>query len=167
MQIAQFILLLAIILIGSSVILSGLRGAVWVPAVAKDMDAALNELKIKQGTHVYEFGCGDGRFLRRAAASGAHATGYEINIFLWFVAWAFAGGKRIDVKLGDAWKQPFNDADVTFAFIMPKFMDRLGEKLTTEMKQGSIIVTYAFPIPNKKHYLFKNNCYFYRVTLGR
>ncbi len=159
----QFFILLLIIVVGTGFIISGLKGAIWVPAFSKDTDAAIKQLKLKPGTKVYEFGCGDGRFLRKVAAKGAFATGYEINPFVWTIAWLLSRRKNVKVKLGNAWDTSFGPADVVFAFLMPKFMEQLGTKLNKELKPGSIVLTYAYPIPNMEHYLLKNNCYFYRI----
>lgn len=156
-------LLLIMILAGSSIIFSGIKGAVWVPAFSKDTNEIIKELNIKQGSHVYEFGCGDGRFLRKAANLGAHSVGYEINPFLGLLARLLSIGKDVKIEFGDAWAKSFSKADITFVFLMPKFMERLGEKLSSEMKQGSVIATYAFPIPNMNHFKFTNNCYFYKI----
>jgi SAM-dependent methyltransferase len=163
---ASFLLcaIVIVVVVGASFIFSHFRGAVWVPAFSKDTDALLKQLNLERGTHVFEFGCGDGRFLRKAAAYGAEATGYEINPFIWKTARVLCWRKNITIKLGNAWNKPFGHADVVFAFIMPRFMEQLGAKLTKELKPGATIVTYTFPIPNMEHYLFKNNCYFYKIA---
>lgn len=157
------IALLLLLATSLSFSVSGLRGAIWVPAFSANTTSALEVLSIQPGTKVYEFGCGDARFLRKAARYKADCTGIEINPFLWFIARVLSVGKGLHIKLGDGWKASFAEADVTFAFIMPQFMERLGAKLTREMKPGTTIITYAYPIPDMKHFRHEHNCYFYTV----
>ena len=144
--------------------ISGLSGAIWVPAFSNDTTKILESLQIKQGTTLYEFGCGDGRFLRKAALYDIDVIGYEINPFICKIAQVLSRqNKNVDVRLGNAWNQSFADADITFAFLMPKFMQRLGTKLKSEMKPGAIVISYMFPIPNLKLSHHVNNCYFYNI----
>ena len=53
--------------------------AVWVPAFSKDVTLIGRKLQIKRGTKVYEFGSGDGRFLRLVARRGAIAGPFKMH----------------------------------------------------------------------------------------
>lgn len=151
-----------ILLLALGFALGGLLGAVWVPVRKADIYSIIEALELSPGVTVIEFGCGDGRFLRLAASKGATAIGYEVNPFLWLLAWVLCStNSRITVRLGNAWNKPFGSADVVFAFLVPKFMERLGAKLKSELKSGTKVATYIFPIPGAKHKRHANNCYFY------
>ena len=73
-----------------------------MPARAYDIEALLDDAKIKPGSVYIELGCGDGRLVRGAAKRGAKAIGYELNPMLWAYAWVRSiGNKNVQVRLGD------------------------------------------------------------------
>ena len=73
---------IVLVLIALPFLIGGLLGAVWVPAFSDDTTAILKHLELKPDTILYEFGCGDGRFLRKAAKYKVKAVGYEVNPYL-------------------------------------------------------------------------------------
>lgn len=148
--------------------IGGFMGAVWVPISKKDLSALIRNLKLNSKSHVIEFGSGDGRFLKSVEKQGAHVIGFEINPLLWLYASVVCIHKRrIKNRLGSAWDNSFKKADVVFAFLMPKFMHRLEKKLSLELEAGTIVVTYHFPLPNRRHYLHENNSYYYKWPARR
>lgn len=163
MNIILILVVLTVFAVAVTILISGFSGAVWVPAFTKDTSAMLKILKLKPGMQVYEFGCGDGRFLRKVAKYNVKATGFEINPFICKLAQILCRQKNIKVIRGNAWNKSFASADMVFAFLMPKFMEKLGTKLKSELRPETIVVTYIFPIPNMKHYKHAHNCYFYKV----
>ncbi len=137
------------ILIGFAV--TSVSGAPWVPARAHDIEALLDDAHIKSGDLYIELGCGDGRLVRAAARRGARAIGYELNPLLWLYAWLGSlGQKNVHIRLGNFWKQDISKADTVMAFLVPRTMPRLGTKASQEMKKGSCLISYIFPIENKK-----------------
>ena len=72
-----FFAVLLVLLLGFTI--SSISGATWVPARAYDIEALLDDAKIKPGSVYIELGCGDGRLVRGAAKRGARAIGYELN----------------------------------------------------------------------------------------
>ena len=155
---------MALVLIALPFLVGGLLGAVWVPAFSDDTTAILKHLELKPDTILYEFGCGDGRFLRKASKYKVKAVGYEVNPYLVKLAQVRTiFNNDIQIRQANAWNKSFSDADVVYAFLMPKFMEKLGTKLQNELKPGAVIVSYVFPIPNLEHYRQANNSYFYRI----
>ncbi len=158
--------LIIFLVISICFVVGGFLGAIWVPAKNKDLSSLVRRLKLGPEDRVIEFGSGDGRFLKLVAAQGATVTGYEINPLLWlFASLRCINNRRVKNKLGSAWGKSFETADVVFAFLMPKFMGRLENKLDRELKPSTIVITYIFPLPNKDHFLFKNSCYYYKWPL--
>lgn len=160
---ALLILLLLVCLIGVGFIVSGFSGAVWVPTRTRDLSVLTKNLVLDKTSYVMEFGCGDGRFLLAAAKRGATVVGYEINPLFWLIAvLRLARYRRGAAKLTNAWDESFQKATVVFAFLMPRFMTRLEAKFERELRPGTIVITYIFPLPGRKPYLVTNNCYFYK-----
>lgn len=164
MSINFLVILLSLALMGACFAIAGFSGAVWVPTFSKDLALIHKRLDLKDGTNVYEFGCGDARFLRMASHRGAVAVGYEINPIMAVIAKILSYRKNVSVKVGDAWSKSFSSADVVFVFIMPEYMERFGEKMKSELKPGTVLVTYAYAIPQMEHYLHEGNAYFYKMS---
>src|SRR5690554_2066251 len=63
-----------------------LRGAPHVPSDVRSVQRMIELAEIQPGEKVADLGCGDGRILRAAMQKGAHATGYELSVFLYLLA---------------------------------------------------------------------------------
>lgn len=106
--------------------------------------------EIKNGTKVIDLGSGAGRLLFLAAESGAQAVGYELNPFL--VLWTrmiilLTGQKnKIRVFYKSIYDADITDAEVILMFLFPPHMKKMIEKLK-EAKPGTIILSYAFALP--------------------
>lgn len=141
--------LFLVIVIGYAI--SGFTGAPWVPTRVFDIEQLLKDTQLKKGDVFIELGCGDGRLLVRAAKLGAQAVGYEINPALWLIAWVrTARYAQIKVRFGSFWPVPISSASVVMVFLMPKFMGRLESKANRELRGGSRLVSYIFPLPKTK-----------------
>jgi len=155
-----FLILILLLLLGFTI--SSISGAPWVPARSYDLEALLDDSKIKKGELYIELGCGDGRLVRAAAKRGAIAIGYELNPVLWFVAWVCSiGHANTHIRLGNFWTKDLSQADVVMAFLVPRTMPRLGKKADKEMKKGSRLISYIFPIAHKKHARKHRSWYIY------
>ena len=106
-----------------------------------------------------DLGSGDGRLLVELAAAGAdRVDGYEINPALvawsrWKLAQAGLGsgggtaGCQIAVHHTSMFSADLSSYSVLVCFQYPSIMERLEEKLRTELKAGAVVVsnTFAFP----------------------
>ena len=127
-------------------------GAPFLPTRPSRIKAGLDLLDLRPGQIMVELGSGDGRMLREAARRGIHAIGYELNPILiwycWLVGWRYHG--RITLRRRNYWKEPLPVCDGIYTFLLVPYMTRLDAKIVSE-KHGSLkLVSFAFPIPNKK-----------------
>lgn len=144
-------LLLVFFVVALIFMVTSISGAPWVPARAFDIEKLLDDVKLQPGEVFYELGCGDGRLVKAAAQRGATAVGYELNPFLWAIAWLRCmGTKGADVRLGDLWRVDLGEADVVMAFLVPRTMPRLDRKAAAELKSSARLVSYIFPVVGKK-----------------
>lgn len=103
---------------------------------------------------VYDLGSGDGRMLLESAKKGAQTRGWEINPFL--VAWTRIAAKRygisknVTVYYQTYQKANLKDATVIFLYNMPAFLPALEKKFHTELKPGTKIFSYKFPLDTIK-----------------
>jgi len=78
----------------------------------------------------------------------ADVTGIELAPFPWFIAWLRGRLKRSQVRflLGNYNKIDFSQFDIVFAYLSPAAMDSLWEKANFEMRPGTLLISYEFPI---------------------
>ena len=126
------------------------RAAPWVPMHAKDVPRVMALARLSEGEVFFDLGAGDGRTIIAAAQAGAKAKGYEISLLPFFIAWGkilFSGQiKNSKMIFRDFWHVDLSRADIIFVFLMPKIRERLKEKIEREMKPGSRIITYVWPM---------------------
>jgi SAM-dependent methyltransferase len=144
------IILGLIVLIGFAI--AGPLGAPWVPAFKRDLDHILDDSGLEAGQLYIELGAGDGRLVAAAAKRGARAIGYEINPVMCLVAAVrnLRYYPKAKIRLANFWQVDLSEADVVLVFLMPKFMPRLEQKLTKELKPGSVLVSYIFVLPSRR-----------------
>lgn len=144
--------------------------APWVPTRKADVKRFLQLASIKAGDKMYDLGCGDGRLTAAASKAGANAVGLEISLFPYFIAKVrgfFLKGKYA-IKFKDFWKMDLSDADIVYFFLMPKIYPKLKQKLEKDLKKGTKVIAYVWPIDGwtpleiSKHDK-KSNIYLYQV----
>lgn len=127
-----------------------LRGAPWLPTEKDAVERFLDIAEIKEGYIFYDLGCGDGRMVFAAAKRGAKAKGLEVALFPFLIASVsklFQKEKgNIKIVYRDLFSVNLSDADLVYFFLMPKVYLKLKEKLKKEMKKGSCVVTFVWPI---------------------
>lgn len=163
MNVYLLILLLVIAVVFIAFLIAGIRGAVWVPVRSADLRRIIKHLQLSERSIVYEFGSGDGRFLRLVNRSGARAVGYDINPVMVGIARLLSYRSTVTLKVADAWSRSFTPATIVFVFLMPEHMERLSKKMKHELRPGTILVSYMFPVPHMDPYLHDANAYFYKI----
>ncbi len=125
-------------------------GAPWMPTSGKDIKEAVKMSGIKEGQKVYDLGCGDGRLLFEAAKKGAIVEGFEVSL----IPYIFSSIKRlfqkekenIKISYRNFWKADLSDADVVYFFLMPATYSRIKKKMEKELKKGTKVVVYVWPV---------------------
>lgn len=144
-----FIVLLLIILPFAVVLLFG---APYLPTQKKQAQYALDLLNLKKGELFVDLGCGDGVMLVHAAKRGLISYGYELNPFVWAVAYVrtFRYRKTTKVYFKNYWNISLpKETKGVYVFLLEKYMPRLDEKLQKELALGARLVSYTFTIPGK------------------
>jgi len=126
------------------------KGSPYAPTKRGQIIRMLEIAGVNPGELMLDLGSGTGSALIAAAAQGARATGIEINpFFVWYSRWRIRRrglSHLASVARGDLFEYPTGDADVIFLFLVPDALRRLYPKLRSELKPGSRIVSYLFPI---------------------
>lgn len=141
-----------------------LFGAPYLPTLSTQTKAALELADLKPGDHLLELGCGDGRVMIAAAEQGIRVTGYELNPLLAFISWSRTRRYKGQVKVvcGNFWVKKLPPAEAVFVFLLPKYMEKLNNKIIHEYNGKKIkLVSFAFTIPGKKSTAEKRGVHLY------
>ena len=163
------ILIILFLVILFSAVYAGWRGAPWVPTKKKDVERFLKLADIKPGQKVYDIGCGDGRIICAASNAGAKGVGYEIFLAPYFFAKIKSlFYKNCKIKFKDFWRADLSDADIIYIFLIPQQYKKLEKKLRNELKKGTKVIAYVWPIEEwqpKEMDVLKNylNLYLYEI----
>lgn len=159
-----FIILIFISIFGGYFAYSGLVGAVWVPTRRRDIQAMLFRPELPAGGTFLELGSGTGSVILTASSRYQTCVGVEINPTLTLISRLRTARKRnVTIHHSNLWQASLRDADVVYFFLMPRFMPRLEEKILSEVKTGSYVISYTFPLPNLTPKLHAHNCYVYQI----
>lgn len=125
-------------------IVSGAQLVTTPPAAIKQLVTL-----VPKGVFV-ELGSGLGA-VSRAVGRRPHTSAIGIDISpLWvFVARVLGRRSRATFRVGNIYTTNLQDADSVYCYLLPEMLTRLESKFEQEMKVGSRVITYAFPLPNR------------------
>lgn len=143
--------LIIIMVLAGSAAWAGYRAAPYVPTRQHDVERMLRLAELKAGELVYDLGAGDGRFVLTAARRyKAKAIGFEISLLPYLVGLIrirrSKQGALASMRFQDFFHHDLSAADVIVCFLTPGAMAKLGPKLKRELKPGTRVVSFAFPI---------------------
>lgn len=130
---------------------AGVSFAPWVPTRISDIDRIFELAQLQDGESFCELGCGTGRVMFTAADRyNVSTSGYEIAAPLWGYAkirQLLNKKKNAKVFYKSLYKADLSNADVVYFFGMPKkIQKKLVKKLEKELKPGTRVISYVFPI---------------------
>ena len=127
--------------------------APFFPSPKKIMRKAMQEMQLKKDEVFYDLGGGTGTSIIVADKEfGARAVGSEINLLPYITAnlKIFFLRSRAKMKFENLFTQNISDADVVFCFLTERTMEKLEPKFKKELKTGTRIACYTFPLPTMK-----------------
>jgi len=146
-----FIILLPITLWSVSTVVGLVRakGVPYVPLSKFQLGLIQKSIKLKENDSVVDLGCGDGRVLRLFEKQGVkRLAGYEINFWAYLKSQIIAFLVKSKAKI---FYKNFNQVslekyDVVFCYLLERCMSRLRKKFDQELKPGTTVISFAFPI---------------------
>ena len=116
-------------------------------------DEIIKNLKLKNGDVFYDLGCGNGNLLIKAVHSNQNikAVGIELAFLPYLISrWNTRNYKNIEIKRENIFKTDLSNADVIFAYLFPKAMDKLLPVFEAKCKSGSRLVSCDYEAQNYK-----------------
>lgn len=123
----------------------------WWRTNSKIARSIIKTAAISKNDFIYDLGCGDGVLLMTAGKLvGAKGVGVEIDpsrVLIARIRIIMSGLRSlIKIKRGDLFKEDLSRASVVVVYLVPKTLKRLEEKFYKELRAGTKIVSYVYPI---------------------
>ncbi|KKR29787.1 MAG: hypothetical protein UT63_C0116G0003 [Candidatus Gottesmanbacteria bacterium GW2011_GWC2_39_8] len=134
--------------------ITGISAAPFVPTAKKDLERIINFSRIPKGGKLtlIELGCGTGRVLFEFARkfNNLNLIGIEMHPFLYFFTKIKAASlhlkSKVNIKFSNFYKSDLNSADIVYLYLLPRVMPKVRQKLEKDLKSGTKVISYAFPI---------------------
>lgn len=129
--------------------------APFVPIPQKVVSPIVDALRIRDGSVVYDLGCGDARVLAESYTRHPRAQykGLEVATLPLILSWlklkSIKKPHTISVRRKDFFKENLSDATHIFVYLFPHVMDNLLPKFQKECKPGTRIVSCDFQFKDK------------------
>lgn len=128
-------------------------GAPFICMPKPVLDPIVKALDLKDGSVLYDLGCGDGRVLEACALAHPHSKFKGIDkakVAIWNAKWRLRKRKEIKLLHKNFFKCDLSDATHVFTYLFPDLMNSLLPKLEKELKPGTRLVTCDFTFKDKK-----------------
>jgi SAM-dependent methyltransferase len=162
----MLLLTLAVSVFGLFNLVALFVGAPFVPTPMKKVHTMVHLARLEQTDIVMDVGSGDGRLVLLAAPLCARAIGIELNPLLVWISKIRAkkkGSSNATMTRSNFWNTDLSDLTVLFVYCLDTHMDALKEKIVSEMKPGSRIVSHGFTFPQWTPTEVKGNIYLYQL----
>ena len=120
----------------------------FVPSGKKRLETMFKLAKLKKTDRFVDLGCGDGRFVFKAAPEVEEAIGYDLSIPLVVFGRikAFLTRSKAKIRFGNIWQQDVSDSTVIFCYLLPNAMVHFHKSVWPTLKPGTRVISHAFPI---------------------
>ena len=137
------------LLFAAAFLISVVGGAPFVGSPKRLFPQFIKLANLKPDQTFLEMGSGIGDLLLAVRKTGATIRGVEISAPLyWISKWRL--GRKTAIKLGSVYDTNISDIDVVYCYLLPPMMKRLEKKFEQELRPGSKVISFAFPLPNKQ-----------------
>lgn len=107
----------------------------------------VRSLKLKEGSVLYDLGCGDARVLLTAARMHPNIQAIGIEKALWpflLAKWKTKKYKNISIHRGDIFTADISSATHIFIYLYPHVLTKLFPKIQAECKPKTLIASCDF-----------------------
>lgn len=138
-----------------------LFGAPYFPSKRANLVRVAKRLNMQPGQRLVDFGSGDGIVLKHLEQFGLKMVGIELNpLLVLFSRIRLRRNKHTKVIWKNMWEYHIPaDTDYVYTFLHTRFMKRFDKKLQRELRRPTIVISFAFEIPEREP-LFEESGYF-------
>ena len=143
-----------------------LKGGPNVSSKPEDIKLISELSFLKNNMHAIEIGSGNGHISIALAKKGVNVTGIDINPFAVFCAKINAFVNRAEnckFYVANMWTYDYSGFDAAIVYCIDHAMVDLKQKLLTEMKPGSYLISNYFKFPGLKEDFRNKNIYVYKI----
>lgn len=116
------------------------------------VDTLISLIPSDPGIRVMDLGCGTGGLLcaLKHNKPSLDVSGIEAAPMPWLLAWLRCRFGQAGVKLhfGSFWDHDLSEYDVVYAYLSPAPMRRLWQKISAEMRDGTLFISNTFEVPD-------------------
>jgi hypothetical protein len=142
-----------ILIFGYSFVLSFITKIPYLPSKTNTIKKIANSIEIKPNSTVFDLGCGDMKFLIHLEKF-YNFTGIGLEISP--IPYLFA---KVNLKLNNSnnkiyykniFQQDLSSANYIFTYLTPPILHKLSQKIISECKPNTLVISNSFSIPNLK-----------------
>lgn len=137
----------------------------FVPTPTEKVEKMISWAGVQPGQKSVDLGAGDGRVVIAMAKAGAEAYGFE------FLE-KYARRAKVNIKKAglegkafvyckDFWEEDLSSYNIVTFYAMAEMMERLSDKLTKELRSGTVVISNGFRIPGWTALKEEDFMYFY------
>lgn len=155
LYLVSLILIIALLLLLSAVWPPDSPWSPWWKTYKKTGKAAIKLGSINSKDTVYELGSGDAEFLLLVArVTHSKCIGIEIDPLRHFIASSRVKlgnlNSKITLKKKSFYDEDLSPATVIYVYLIPRVLKKLTPKFKKELKKGTRIISYKYPISDLK-----------------
>lgn len=135
------------------IIIGGFFGAMWIPTKKKDYERIAELSGLRHGMVFYDLGSGSADLLFYLSKKyKIRGVGIEISPVLYLYSKIKSiFFKNVRIRYGNFLKHDLSEADVIYAFLLPKMYEKLQKKLCNNAKNESLVILSVWPFQNTKY----------------
>ena len=121
-----------------------------MPSSKKSFEALKEHLPVLEPGTICELGAGWGGVVRKLTSHYPQhqIIAYENALLSWlFLRLRFRGQSKVRITRQNFLRCPLPKAQLYYTYLYPEGMNALSEKLKSELKQDSILVSFTFALP--------------------
>jgi len=146
------IFLLIIIAFLILVSFGGFFGVIWFPTRKRDYEKIANLASLQPDKVFFDLGSGTGDLLFYLSKKyGIKCVGIEVSpLFYLYSKIRSLFNKKVKICFGNFFKFNLSDADIIYAFLHPKLLKRLEEKINKEARREVLVIISCWPLENRE-----------------
>ena len=130
----------------------GFFGVIWFPTRRKDYEKIASLASLQPDKIFFDLGSGAGDLLFYLSKKyGIKCVGIEVSpLFYLYSKIRSLFNKKVKIYFGNFFRFDLSSADVIYAFLHPKLLRGLEEKIDKEIKKKTSVIISCWPLENRE-----------------